>query len=91
MAKKKAKSRKRAESQELRHPPFSVEQVIQTVRGHKVILDADLATLYRVETRTLNQAVKRNRKRVPPDFMFSLAREEITRISQSVTSSPKAV
>jgi hypothetical protein len=57
------------------------------VRGEKVLLDRDLAELYGVETRVLNQAVGRNRKRFPEDFMFVLTREEITRISQSVTSS----
>ncbi len=57
------------------------------LRGEKVLLDRDLAELYGVETRVLNQAVGRNRKRFPEDFMFVLTREEITRISQSVTSS----
>jgi hypothetical protein len=50
-------------------------------------LDRDLALLYGVETRVLNQAVRRNSDRFPDDFMFSLTREEIARISQSVTSS----
>jgi hypothetical protein len=53
------------------------------------MLDRDLAMLYGVETRTLNQAVKRNRGRFPDDFMFALSREEIMRISQFVISSPK--
>jgi len=57
------------------------------LRGEKVLLDRDLAELYGVETRVLNQAVGRNEKRFPEDFMFVLTREEITRISQSVTSS----
>ena len=57
------------------------------LRGEKVLLDRDLAELYGVETRVLNQAVGRNKKRFPEDFMFLLTREEITRISQSVTSS----
>ena len=51
------------------------------------MLDRDLAALYGVETRALNQAVKRNATRFPPDFVFILSREEIERISQSVTSS----
>jgi hypothetical protein len=51
------------------------------------MLDRDLAELYGVETRVLNQAVQRNIKRFPEDFMFVLTREEITRISQIVTSS----
>ena len=52
------------------------------------MLDRDLAMLYGVETRALNQAVKRNRERFPDDFMFELTREEIMRLSQSVISSP---
>ncbi len=71
-------------------PAERIESLILLVRGHKVMLDRDLAELYGVETRALNQAVKRNKRRFPPDFMFSLTREEIRRISQSVTSSPKA-
>lgn len=51
------------------------------------MLDRDLAALYEVETRVLNQAVGRNRERFPPDFMFELTREEIMGISQIVTSS----
>lgn len=51
------------------------------------MLDRDLADLYAVETRVLNQAVQRNIKRFPEDFMFSLTREEIMRISQLVISS----
>jgi hypothetical protein len=51
------------------------------------MLDRDLAALYGVETRALNQAIKRNSRRFPEDFMFRLSREEITGISQSVTSS----
>jgi hypothetical protein len=46
------------------------------IRGHKVILDRELARLYGVSTRTLNQAVKRNRNRFPDDFMFQLTPEE---------------
>jgi hypothetical protein len=60
---------------------------IQVLRGQKVLLDRDLARLYGVETRVLNQAVKRNADRFPEDFMFRLSRDEIVRVSQSVTSS----
>ncbi len=49
-----------------------IESLILTIRGHKVMIDADLAGLYGVETRTLNQAVKRNTDRFPKDFMFRL-------------------
>jgi len=67
--------------------PEVVEQKIYMIRGHKVMLDRDLAQLYQVETRVLNQAVRRNIERFPEDFMFTLTREEIMRISQIVTSS----
>jgi len=56
------------------------------IRGKKVMLDRDLAKMYGVETRILNQAVKRNKRRFPGDFMFMLSREEISRISQFVIS-----
>jgi hypothetical protein len=59
---------------------------ILSVRGARVLLDRDLAALYGVETRALNQAVKRNANRFPPDFVFTLSRDEIGRISQIVTS-----
>ena len=59
-------------------------------RGLQVMLDKDLGELYQVETRTLNQAVKRNIDRFPEDFMFQLSNEEFTYlISQNVTSSSK--
>ena len=51
------------------------------------MLDRDLAALYGVETRALNQAVRRNRERFPKDFMFSLTRKEIMNLSQFVISS----
>jgi hypothetical protein len=60
---------------------------ILNLHGQKVLLDRDLAMLYGVETRALNQAVKRNIARFPEDFVFTLSREEIERISQTVTSS----
>jgi ORF6N domain len=68
-------------------PVERIEKTIYLIRGERVILDRDLATLYEVETRILNQAVKRNRERFPADFMFELTREEIEGISQIVTSS----
>lgn len=61
---------------------------IHTVRGQKVMLDSDLADLYQVETRVLNQAVRRNLRRFPEDFMFEMTREEWEILkSQNVTSS----
>jgi hypothetical protein len=56
--------------------PKPLESLILTIRGHRVMIDADLADLYGVETRTLNQAVKRNADRFPKDFMFRLTAEE---------------
>jgi hypothetical protein len=53
-----------------------IESLIRTIRGQKVILDADLALIYGVETRVLNQAVKRNLQRFPHDFLFQLTRTE---------------
>ncbi len=68
-------------------PVDRIEKAIFLIRGEKVMLDRDLAELYQVETRVLNQAVGRNRERFPPDFAFELTREEIMGISQIVTSS----
>ena len=68
-------------------PPERIEQSILLIRGQKVMLDRDLARLYAVETRVLNQAVRRNIGRFPKDFMFLLTRHEIMRISQIVISS----
>ncbi len=68
-------------------PVERIERAIYLIRGQKVMLDRDLAALYGVETRVLNQAVTRNLRRFPVDFMFELTREEIMRISQIVTSS----
>jgi hypothetical protein len=64
-----------------------IEVPIYDIRGQKVMLDRDLAALYRVETRVLNQAVSRHQDRFPDDFMFRLTRDEIIGISQIVTSS----
>ena len=55
---------------------INIESLIRVIRGQQVMLDSDLAMLYGVETRTLNQAVKRNIKRFPEDFMFQLTQEE---------------
>lgn len=53
-------------------PVEKIEQVIFQIRGQRVILDADLARLYGVKTKVLNQAVKRNSDKFPNDFCFSL-------------------
>jgi phage regulator Rha-like protein len=64
-----------------------IESRIFLIRGQEVMLDRDLANLYGVETRVLNQAARRNIRRFPADFMLSLTREEIMDISRIVTSS----
>ena len=73
--------------------PVAVERIaraIHRVRGHNVMLDSDLAGLYDVQVKGLNQAVKRNRKRFPPDFMFRLTVHEAESLrSQIVTSKPR--
>ena len=55
---------------------INIESLIHTIRGQKVMVDFDLAMLYGVQTKALNQAVKRNTKRFPDDFMFQLTQEE---------------
>lgn len=72
-------------------PTESIERSIILVRGHKVMLDADLAILYGVGVGRLNESVKRNRDRFPADFMFQLTREEFESLrSQFVTSNLKS-
>ncbi len=68
-------------------PIERIERKIYFLRGQKVMLDRDLAELYGVETRVLNQAVRRNKDRFPADFMFPLTRQEIRNLSQIVISS----
>ena len=53
-----------------------IQDKIYEIRGVRVMLDFDLASIYQVETRVLNQAVKRNIRRFPPDFMFQLTKAE---------------
>jgi len=63
-----------------------IGSLIRTIRGKKVILDSDLARIYDVPTKALNQAVKRNAKRFPPDFLFQLTTREMDSLrSQIVT------
>jgi len=70
----------------------SLEPLILLIRGHRVILDADLARLYGVTTKAFNQAIKRNTDRFPEDFAFQLTISETSRLrSQTVTSSQKAI
>ena len=65
---------------------IKIESLIHTIRGQRVMFDSDLAILYGVETRALNQAVKRNSRRFPDDFMFQLTKDEWNALrSQIVT------
>jgi hypothetical protein len=65
-----------------------IQQKIYEIRDRKVMLDFDLAELYNVQTKVFKQAVKRNNKRFPPDFMFELDKTEFANLrSQFVTSS----
>ena len=67
-----------------------IHDKIYSIRNQKVMLDFDLAELYQVETRVLKQAVRRNLKRFPPDFMFEITREEYNSLrSQIVTLDKK--
>ena len=70
-------------------PQKAIELSILHIRGRKVIIDAELATIYGVPTFRFNEAVKRNKDRFPHDFMFQLTREEFaTLISQNAMSKP---
>lgn len=61
-----------------------ISQKIIEIRGHKVLLDFDLATLYNTETRTLKQAVRRNIHRFPEDFMFEMTKDEWNSIRSQI-------
>ena len=65
-----------------------IQLMIRVIRGQQVIIDRDLALLYGVETKRLNEQVKRNIERFPEDFMFQLSKEEVEILkSQNATSS----
>ena len=57
-----------------------IQNLIYEIRGHKVMLDSDLAKLYEIKTSNLNKAVKRNIARFPKDFMFQLTKEEFDKL-----------
>ncbi len=65
----------------------SIQNRIYEIRGERVMLDRDLASLYEVETKSLNLAVKRNIKRFPPDFMFQLTKEEFDSLRFQIETS----
>ena len=81
----------KADSTQLQ-PLENIENLIHVIRGKQVMLDRDLARLYGVEARALNQAVQRNIERFPEDFMFQLSKEEFENLrSQIVTSSEEEI
>jgi hypothetical protein len=67
----------------------SIERSILLIRGHKVLIDVHLATLYGVTTKRLNEQVKRNRARFPEDFMFQLTAEEVASLRSQFATSNK--
>lgn len=69
--------------------PAVIQQSIFEVRGQKVMLDFDLAELYGVETKRLKEAVRRNRKKFPPDFMFELTKAEYNSLRTQIASLKK--
>ena len=73
--------------------PEIIERKIYLIRGHKVMLDEDLAILYQVETRILNRAIQRNLERFPSDFMFQLSEHEVISLRSQIgifSISPKS-
>jgi ORF6N domain len=70
-------------AEQLPVPVELIERRIYMIRGHKVMLDSDLADLYQVPTKRLNESVKRNRKRFPEDFMFRLTSAESEQLNRS--------
>lgn len=70
-------------------PATRIENAILLIRGQKVLLDADLAALYGVETKVLVKAVKRNAERFPADFMFQLLPEEVARLRFQIGTSKR--
>ncbi len=75
-------ARKTSASRSLSTALSAIEGVIHTVRGERVILDADLAKLYGVPTKALNQAVRRNRQKFPPDFLLELSNAEAANLQR---------
>src|SRR5437868_1472058 len=70
--------------------PAKIERRIYSVRGVRVILDADLAALYGVSTKRLNEQFRRNRKRFPADFMFQLSAKEFESLRSQIVMSEKS-
>jgi hypothetical protein len=70
---------------------LKIENMIYMIRGQKVMLDSDLAKLYEIESKVLNQAVKRNLERFPSDFMFQLTKEEFEVLKEQSQSFKQSV
>ena len=68
-------------------PEKRILRIIMVVRGEKVILDSDLADLYGVKTRRLNEQVRRNIHKFPEDFMFQLTKEEFADLKSQIATS----
>jgi hypothetical protein len=81
-------ARKKTPKTQVRVSPGEIENAIHVIRGQRVMLDADLARLYGVTTRRLNEQVARNRDRFPEDFAYQLTQQEFTNLmSQNAISS----
>ncbi len=68
-------------------PALSIESLIHTVRGERVIIDTDLARVYGIPTFRLNEAVKRNSDRFPEDFVFQLTKDEYASLTSQIAIS----
>ena len=68
-------------------PKKSILKIIMVIRGQKLILDSNLATLYGVETKRLNEQVRRNMHKIPEDFMFQLTTEEFENLKSQIATS----
>ncbi len=77
-------------SENLQVQPTDIQNKIFTIRGQRVMIDRDLAEIYGVETRILNQAVKRNMERFPEDFMFQLTESEWQYMSSQFVMTSKS-
>ena len=72
-------------------PEKRILKIIMVIRGENVILDSDLAKLYDVETRRLNEQVRRNIEKFPDDFMFQLTKEEFKNLKSQIATSMNGV
>ncbi len=68
--------------------PIKIEKMIFILRGQRIMIDSDLAELYGVETKVLNQAVKRNLERFPDDFMFYCNSDELDDLRSQIVTGP---